>query len=57
MDQKSPDRSNRDREDNLQRKKEEQKANLPKVEPNQRSSNRKTNGSDGTTGPARGSNH
>jgi hypothetical protein len=57
MARKSPERTNTEQSENLRQKKEEQKMNAPKVEPNQRASNRKNNGSDGSPGIARGSNH
>ncbi|HVG17211.1 MAG TPA: hypothetical protein VM935_19720 [Chitinophagaceae bacterium] len=57
MARKSPERTTTEQSENLRQKKEEQKLNAPKVEPNQRSSNRKSNGSDGSPGTARGSNH
>jgi hypothetical protein len=57
MARKSPEKTTSEQSENLRQKKEEQKVNAPKVEPNQRSSNRKSNGSDGSAGTARGSNH
>ncbi len=57
MHQKSSDKTSNPRPDNLRIKKAEQKLNAPKVEPNLRSSNRKTNGTDGSAGATRGSNH
>jgi len=56
MDRKSPDKNNI-QADNLRIKKEAQKKNLPEVVPNERSSNRQNNGSDGSPNKGRGSNH